>query len=79
MLSQEDRIRLIHDSRTVLLNRMFDEFCLKSPGSSAEQVCDKIITTARVVQNALSNADDMRLRMSWMIAHRPRIRAGCAA
>jgi hypothetical protein len=59
MLRQEDRIRLIHDNRTVLLNRMFDELCLKSPGSSAEQLCDKIITTARVLQNALSNADDV--------------------
>src|ERR1700693_3479630 len=27
MLTQEDRIHLIRDNRTVLLNRMFDELC----------------------------------------------------
>src|SRR5712675_318853 len=30
MLTQEDRIRLIHENRTVLLNPMFDELCRKA-------------------------------------------------
>jgi hypothetical protein len=38
MLTEEDRIHLIHDNRTVLLNRMFDELCHKPGSSSAEQV-----------------------------------------
>jgi len=37
MLSEEDKIRLIHECRTALLNRMFEEFSPR-PGSSAGQV-----------------------------------------
>jgi len=37
MLSEEDKIRLIHECRTALLNRMFEEFS-RRPGSSAGQV-----------------------------------------
>ena len=56
MHNQEDKIRLIHDCRTVLLNRMFDEFSRK-PGSSAEQVSDEIIVIAQAIQCALSESD----------------------
>ena len=56
MLSDEDKIRLIHECRTVLLNRMFDEFSRK-PGSSAEQVSGEIIVIAQAIQNALSESD----------------------
>jgi hypothetical protein len=45
MLTQENRIRLIHANRTALLDRFFDEFCQKLPGSSAEQVADDIVTS----------------------------------
>jgi len=55
MVGQEDKICLIHEYRTALLDRMFDELCRKSPGSSAQQVCEEIIITARLIQNALSN------------------------
>jgi hypothetical protein len=44
MLSDEDKIRLIHDCRNVLINRMFDELS-RRPGSCAEQVSDEIIAT----------------------------------
>jgi hypothetical protein len=44
MLTHEDRIRLLHDNRAVLLNRMFDELCRK-PGSSAEQICTNSAST----------------------------------
>ncbi len=60
MLSHEDRIRLIHDNRTFLLNRMFDELCGTSPGSSAEQVCEEILTTARMIQRALANCEEIQ-------------------
>ena len=56
MHNQEDKVRLIHDCRTVLLNRMFDEFS-RHPGSSAEQVSDQIIVIGQAIQNALSEAD----------------------
>jgi hypothetical protein len=38
LLTQEDGIRLIHDHRTALLNRMFDELCRKPGSLFAEQV-----------------------------------------
>lgn len=53
---QEDRIRLIHECRTALLNRMFDEFSRK-PGLSAEQVSDEIITIAQAIQRVLTESD----------------------
>ena len=58
-MTQEDRIRLIHDHRTALLNRMFDELHRKSTDSSAEEVCYEIISTARVIQNALSKSEEI--------------------
>jgi hypothetical protein len=54
-LSEEDRIRLIHDKRTALLNRVFDELCEKTPGSSAKQVCEEIVLAARAIQNATAS------------------------
>lgn len=59
MLSQVDKIRLIHDNRTTLLNRMFDDLCRKAPGSSTEQVSDDIVATAKRIQNALSNSHEI--------------------
>jgi hypothetical protein len=56
MLNDEAKIRLIHDCRTALLNRMFDEFSRK-PGSSADQVSDEIIATAQAIRGALSESD----------------------
>lgn len=53
---QEDRIRLIHNCRTVLLNRMFDEFS-RRPGSSPEQISDEIIGIGQAIQSALSESD----------------------
>ncbi len=47
LLSSEVKIRLIHEHRSTLLNRMFDELCLKAPGRSAEQVEHDIIVAAR--------------------------------
>jgi hypothetical protein len=58
MFTEEDQIRLIHDCRTALLNRMFDEFSRK-PVSSAEQVSDEIIVIARAIQSALSESDSI--------------------
>jgi hypothetical protein len=54
MVIQEDRIRLIHENRTALLNRMFDELSRKPRGSSAEQVAEEIIVTAKQIQNAFA-------------------------
>jgi len=60
MVIQEDRIRLIHENRTALLNRMFDELSRKPPDSSVETVFHEIITTARVIQNALSKSEEIQ-------------------
>jgi hypothetical protein len=60
MLTQEDRIRLIHANRTALLDRVFDELCQKLPGSSAEQLADDIVTTAKHIQNALADSDEIQ-------------------
>ena len=59
MLTQEDRIRLIHANRTALLDHIFDELSHKLPGLSAEQVADNIVTTAKRIQNALLNSDQI--------------------
>jgi len=60
MLTQEEKVRLIHDNRTVLLNRMFDELCHKPASSSAEQVAHDIVATAKGIQNALSDSDEIQ-------------------
>jgi Amidohydrolase family len=56
MFSEEDKIWLMHDCRTALLNRMFDELSRK-PGSSAEQVSTEIIAMAQAIRNPLSKSD----------------------
>jgi hypothetical protein len=56
MLSEEEKIRLIHECRTALLNRMFEEFS-RQPGSSAERVTNEIIATAEAIRGALSEAE----------------------
>jgi len=56
MFSKEDKIQLIHECRTALLNRMFDEFS-RRPHSSARQVSDEIIATAHAIRSALSESD----------------------
>ena len=43
MLTQEERIRLIHANRTALLDHVFDELCHKLPALSAEQLEDDIV------------------------------------
>jgi hypothetical protein len=44
---------VIHECRTALLNRMFDELSRK-PGSGAEQLSDQIISTAQAIVFAFS-------------------------
>jgi hypothetical protein len=60
MLSSEVKIRLIHENRSTLLDRMFDELCCKAPERSAEQVGGDIIFTATAIQEALSNSDEIQ-------------------
>ena len=56
MLSEEDKIRLIHECRTALLNRMFDDFSRLS-GFGAEELSDEIVATAHAIRSALSESD----------------------
>jgi hypothetical protein len=56
MLNEEDKIRLIHECRTALLNRMFDDFSRLS-GFSAEELSDEIVATAQTIRSALSESD----------------------
>jgi hypothetical protein len=60
MLTQADRIRLVHENRTLLLNRMFGELCRKSANSSADQVAHDIVTTANTIQNALASFEEIQ-------------------
>jgi hypothetical protein len=53
MKSDESKIHLIHERRTILLNRMFEELT-RRPGACAEKVSDEVISTARAIQDALS-------------------------
>jgi hypothetical protein len=59
MLTPEDKIRLIHDNHTVLLNRMFEDFS-NAPGSSPEQVAIDVIVAAKTIQNALGGSDEIQ-------------------
>lgn len=52
MLSEDDKIRLIHERRTALLNRMFDDFSRLS-GFGAEEPSDEI----QAIRSALSESD----------------------
>jgi len=52
MPSDENQIHLIHEHRTILINRMFEE-PTRRPGSCAERVSDEIISTARAIQDSL--------------------------
>jgi hypothetical protein len=60
MLTQEDRIRLIHANRIALLDRIFDELCYKLPASSNEQLEDEIVAMAKRIQNALANSEQFQ-------------------
>ena len=60
MLTEEDRIRLIHANRTALLDRIFNELWRNLPGSSAEHVEDDIVAMAKRIQNALANSDQFQ-------------------
>ena len=57
MLSDEDKIHLIHECHTILLNRMFDELS-RRPGSCREKIADEVIVTARAIQDALCSASN---------------------
>jgi hypothetical protein len=61
MANQEDKIRLIHEFRSTLLDRIFDGLCHKS-GSSIQQVSEEIVASAQTIQNALANAEETRYR-----------------
>jgi hypothetical protein len=56
VLSQEEKSRLIHQYRTTLLNRMFEELGSKSPNSTTQQISEDIVATAERIQSALSEA-----------------------
>jgi len=60
MPTQEDKIRLIHEFRTALLNRMFSELCGKSPSSPAEQISEEIVATAEVIRTFLTRCDEIK-------------------
>jgi hypothetical protein len=59
MVNEEEKIRLIHEYRTVLLNRMFDELCQKPPSSSTGQVSDDIVATAEAIRTFLTRCDEI--------------------
>jgi hypothetical protein len=60
MPTQENRIRLIHNYRNVVLNHMFDELCRKPAGPSVAQIADAIVGTSRHIQKALLESDEIQ-------------------
>jgi hypothetical protein len=60
MLTEEERIRLIHTNHTALLDRVFNELCRNWEGPSAEQVTGEIVAMANCIQNVLSNSDQIQ-------------------
>ena len=80
MLTQEDKIRLIHEFRTALLNRMFDELCRKAPSSSTEQVSVDIVAVAKCARNQpaiMPSGRAFRSRPKGRDCHRPIETASC--
>ena len=53
MVNEEEKIRLIHEYRSVLLDRMFDELSRKAPDGSSEHVSNEIVAVAIRIQTAL--------------------------
>src|ERR1700681_1009461 len=60
MVNPEDKIRLIHESRTALLDRIFDELCRKPASSSPEQVSQELVATAEVMRTFLTRCDEIK-------------------
>ena len=59
MVSEEEKIRLIHEYRSVLLDRMFDELSRNAPDGCSEHVSNEIVAVAIRVQAALAKADEI--------------------
>jgi hypothetical protein len=59
MVNEEEKIRLIHEYRSVLLDRMFDELSRKSADGSSEHVSNEIVAVAIRTQTALAKADEI--------------------
>jgi len=59
MMNEEEKIRLIHEYRSVLLDCMFDELSRKAPDCSLEHVSNEIVAVAIRIQSALAKADEI--------------------
>ena len=59
MVNEEEKIRLIHEFRSVLLDRMFEELSQKAPDCSSEHVSNEIVAVAIRIQTALGKADEI--------------------
>jgi|SRR5689334_19750400 hypothetical protein len=59
MVNEEEKIRLIHEYRSVLLDRMFDELSRKAPDGSSEHVSNEIVAVAIRIPTALAKADEI--------------------
>jgi hypothetical protein len=60
MLTQEDKIRLIHEFRNALLNHMFDELYRRSKISSTQQASDDIVATAELIHHVIADSNEIR-------------------
>ena len=59
MVSEEEKIRLIHEYRSVLLDRMFDELSRNAPDGCSEHISNEIVAVAIRIQTALGKADEI--------------------
>jgi len=59
MVNEEQKIRLIHEYRTDLLDRMFDELSRNAPGCSTGHITGEIVAVAMRIRAAMAKADEI--------------------
>jgi hypothetical protein len=59
MVNEEEKIRLIHEYRTDLLDRMYDELSRKAPDCSTGHLTHEIVAVAMRIRTALAKADEI--------------------
>ena len=59
MVNEEEKIRLIHEYRTDLLDRMFDELSRNAPGCSTGHITREIVAVAMRIRAAMAKADEI--------------------
>jgi hypothetical protein len=59
MVNEEQKIRLIHEYRTDLLDRMFGKLGRNAPGCSTGHITREIVAVAMRIRAAMAKADEI--------------------